>query len=168
MALRKALKEFMEMPPSGDVAEWLRSGLQSQQIAVSDQRTFQNPQPPPGPLHALVENCARYSKVNDPPCNSILSLARLLHCTRRHRGVPRAIRRARIDDGLDNMLKDDSRCEPIRAREWICHRLADAAGLPVVEFKPVAMPDGQGPGGLARLEMAVHLSRPGASPASIG
>jgi hypothetical protein len=29
MALRKALKEFMEMPSSGDVAEWLRSGLQN-------------------------------------------------------------------------------------------------------------------------------------------
>ena len=29
MALRKALKEFMEMPLHGDVAEWLRSGLQN-------------------------------------------------------------------------------------------------------------------------------------------
>ena len=29
MALPKALKEFMEMPPYGHVAEWLRSGLQN-------------------------------------------------------------------------------------------------------------------------------------------
>jgi hypothetical protein len=40
MALPKALKEFMEMPPNGHVAEWLRSGLQNQQIALSPQRPF--------------------------------------------------------------------------------------------------------------------------------
>jgi hypothetical protein len=40
MALPKALKEFMEMPPYGHVAEWLRSGLQIQQISLSRQRPF--------------------------------------------------------------------------------------------------------------------------------
>jgi hypothetical protein len=29
MALRKGLKEFMECRPDGDVAEWLRRGLQN-------------------------------------------------------------------------------------------------------------------------------------------
>ena len=45
--------------------------------------------------------------------------------------------RARVDDGLDYMLKDDSGGVPVRAREWICHGLADCAGLPVLEYKPV-------------------------------
>jgi hypothetical protein len=40
MALLKALKEFMEMPPYGHVAEWLRSGLQSQMICVTYQSSF--------------------------------------------------------------------------------------------------------------------------------
>jgi hypothetical protein len=40
MALRKALKEFMEMPPCGDVAEWLRSGLQIQTICLIYQCIF--------------------------------------------------------------------------------------------------------------------------------
>lgn len=69
--------------------------------------------------------------------------------------------RARVDDGLDYMLKDDSGA-PVRAREWICHRLADLAGVPVVEYKPVLMPAGRvlfgsrvvlngGPGGTANI-----------------
>lgn len=45
--------------------------------------------------------------------------------------------RARADDGLDYMLKDDSGGAPIRAREWICHGLADFAGLPVLEYRPI-------------------------------
>jgi hypothetical protein len=68
--------------------------------------------------------------------------------------------RARVDDGLDYMLKDDSGGLPIRAREWICHCLADRAGIPVVEYRPVLSPAGQvlfgskivlngGPGGTA-------------------
>jgi hypothetical protein len=69
--------------------------------------------------------------------------------------------RARVDDGLDYMLKDDSGA-PVRAREWICHRLADRAGVPVVEYRPVLTPAGQvvfgsrvvlngGPGGTANI-----------------
>jgi hypothetical protein len=45
--------------------------------------------------------------------------------------------RARVDDGLDYMLKDDSGGVPVRAREWICHALADNAGLPVLEYRPI-------------------------------
>jgi hypothetical protein len=67
--------------------------------------------------------------------------------------------RVRADDGLDYMLKDDGGA-PIRAREWICHRLADCAGIPVVEYKPILAPSGRvlfgsrvvlngGPGGAA-------------------
>jgi hypothetical protein len=44
--------------------------------------------------------------------------------------------RVRADDGLDYMLKDDSGGAPVRAREWICHGLADNAGLPVLECRP--------------------------------
>jgi hypothetical protein len=40
MALLKALKEFMEMPPYGHVPEWLWSGLQSHQFLLSFQRSF--------------------------------------------------------------------------------------------------------------------------------
>jgi hypothetical protein len=50
--------------------------------------------------------------------------------------------RARVDDGLDYMLKDDSGSVPVRAREWICHGLADNAGLPVLEYRPIL--DGAG------------------------
>ena len=50
--------------------------------------------------------------------------------------------RARVDDGLDYMLKDDSGGVPVRAREWICHGLADNAGLPVLEYRPIL--DGAG------------------------
>jgi hypothetical protein len=50
--------------------------------------------------------------------------------------------RARVDDGLDYMLKDDSGGAPVRAREWICHALADNAGLPVLEHRPIL--DGTG------------------------
>ncbi len=50
--------------------------------------------------------------------------------------------RARVDDGLDYMLKDDSGGVPVRAREWICHGLADYAGLPVLACRPVL--DGTG------------------------
>ncbi len=50
--------------------------------------------------------------------------------------------RARVDDGLDYMLKDDSGGIPVRAREWICHALADNAGLPVLEYRPIL--DGAG------------------------
>ena len=50
--------------------------------------------------------------------------------------------RARVDDGLDYMLKDDSGGAPVRAREWICHGLADNAGLPVLECQPIL--DGAG------------------------
>jgi hypothetical protein len=53
------------------------------------------------------------------------------------RGTARNPIRARVDDGLDYFLKDDSSGLPIRAREWICHRLADSAGLPIVEYRPV-------------------------------
>jgi hypothetical protein len=53
------------------------------------------------------------------------------------RGTARNPIRARVDDGLDYFLKDDSSGLPIRAREWICHRLADYAGLPMVEYRPV-------------------------------
>jgi hypothetical protein len=28
--------------------------------------------------------------------------------------------RARVDDGLDYFIKDDSEGSPIRAREWVC------------------------------------------------
>jgi hypothetical protein len=45
--------------------------------------------------------------------------------------------RARVDDGLDYMLKDHSGGVPVRAREWICHSLADIAGLPVLEYRPI-------------------------------
>ena len=45
--------------------------------------------------------------------------------------------RARVDDGLDYMLKDDSGGAPVRAREWICHGLADSAGLPILEHRPI-------------------------------
>jgi hypothetical protein len=51
--------------------------------------------------------------------------------------------RARVDDGLDYFLKEDSSGLPIRAREWICHCLSDSAGLPVVECKPIIHPAGQ-------------------------
>jgi hypothetical protein len=51
--------------------------------------------------------------------------------------------RARVDDGLDYMLKDDNGGEPIRAREWICHQIAECAGLPVVEHRPILRPDGR-------------------------
>jgi len=40
MALPKALKEFMEMPPYGHVAEWLRSGLQNRTIRLIYQGAF--------------------------------------------------------------------------------------------------------------------------------
>jgi hypothetical protein len=50
--------------------------------------------------------------------------------------------RARVDDGLDYMLKDDSG-PPIRAREWISHRLADRAGVPVVEHLPILTAGGR-------------------------
>jgi hypothetical protein len=40
------------------------------------------------------------------------------------------------------MLKDDSGGVPVRAREWICHALADNAGLPVLEYRPIL--DGAG------------------------
>lgn len=40
------------------------------------------------------------------------------------------------------MLKDDSGGVPVRAREWICHGLADYAGLPVLACRPVL--DGTG------------------------
>jgi hypothetical protein len=50
--------------------------------------------------------------------------------------------RARVDDGLDYMLKDDSGGVPVRAREWVCHALADNAGLPVLEYRPIL--DGEG------------------------
>jgi hypothetical protein len=40
MALPKALKEFMEMPPYGHVAEWLRSGLQIRTGCVIYQGAF--------------------------------------------------------------------------------------------------------------------------------
>jgi hypothetical protein len=50
--------------------------------------------------------------------------------------------RARVDDGLDYMLKDDSGGAPVRAREWICHGLADSAGLPILEHRPIL--DGAG------------------------
>ncbi len=45
--------------------------------------------------------------------------------------------RVRADDGLDYMLKDDSGGVPVRAREWVCHELADNAGLPVLEYRPI-------------------------------
>ena len=41
MALRKALKEFMEIPPCGDVAEWLRSGLQNRLPRFNSGRRLQ-------------------------------------------------------------------------------------------------------------------------------
>jgi hypothetical protein len=41
MALRKALKEFMEMPPCGDVAEWIRSGLQNRLPRFNSGRRLQ-------------------------------------------------------------------------------------------------------------------------------
>jgi hypothetical protein len=58
------------------------------------------------------------------------------------------------------MLKDDSGGVPVRAREWICHALADNAGLPVLEYRPILAGAGRvlfgsrfllngGPGGLA-------------------
>jgi hypothetical protein len=53
------------------------------------------------------------------------------------RPTARRPQRVRVDDGLDYMLKDDSGACPIRAREWICHRLADRAGIPVVEWRPI-------------------------------
>jgi hypothetical protein len=45
--------------------------------------------------------------------------------------------RARVDDDLDYMLKDDSGGVPVRAREWVCHALADNAGLLVLEDRPI-------------------------------
>jgi hypothetical protein len=51
--------------------------------------------------------------------------------------------RVRADDGLDYMLKDDSGAPPVRAREWISHRLADRAGVPVAEYKPILTPAGR-------------------------
>ena len=72
----------------------------------------------------------------------------------------RRLVRARVDDGLDYMLKDDSGGAPVRAREWICHGLADHAGLPVLEYRPILDGSGRvlfgsrfllngGPGGLS-------------------
>lgn len=68
--------------------------------------------------------------------------------------------RARVDDGLDYVLKDDTQGAPVRAREWICHSLADVAGLPVAESRPILTGAGRvvfgscvilngGPGGTA-------------------
>jgi hypothetical protein len=67
--------------------------------------------------------------------------------------------RVRADDGLDYMLKDDSGGVPVRAREWICHELADCAGLPVLDYRPIVDANGRihfgsryllngGPGGM--------------------
>jgi hypothetical protein len=44
MALPKALKEFMEMPPYGHVAEWLRSGLQNRLPRFNSGRGLQQNQ----------------------------------------------------------------------------------------------------------------------------
>jgi hypothetical protein len=78
--------------------------------------------------------------------------------------------RARVDDGLDYMLKDDDQA-PIRAREWICHSLANGAGLPVVEFLPILTAGGRvvfgsrfvlngGPGGTAAYDLFAGIFQP--------
>lgn len=51
--------------------------------------------------------------------------------------------RARVDDGLDYYLKDDTGGAPVRAREWICNQIAQQAGIPAVEHLPILAPTGR-------------------------
>jgi len=59
------------------------------------------------------------------------------------RRTARNPQRARVDDGLDYMLKDDGGGVPVRAREWICHQLVECAGVPVVEHRPILTATGR-------------------------
>jgi hypothetical protein len=108
-----------------------------------------------------VENKDAYGLPSESPVQLELIYRKVLWTYPAAAHTARKPLRARVDDGLDYMLKDDSGA-PVRAREWICHHLADRAGVPVMEYKPILTPAGRvvfgsrfilngGPGGMANI-----------------